>query len=116
MEDQRTPLSGEVWDAFLDPVIGREQAGRRPVLVVSGNWFNEARRQLVLMVPITGTEPHVRYQIEIAVGEGGLTKSSTILPEQIRSIDISRLKKYRGVVSKETLAEARQMIAELLLD
>lgn len=85
-------------------------------MVISGDWYNESRRGLILMVPITGTEPRVRYQIEIAAGEGGLTKSSTILPEQIRAIDISRLKKYRGVVSEETLAVARQMVAELLQD
>ncbi|MCO5224467.1 MAG: type II toxin-antitoxin system PemK/MazF family toxin [Thermomicrobiales bacterium] len=116
MDTKPTPLAGEVWDAFLDPIHGREQAGRRPVLVVSNDWFNSLERSLVIVVPITGTEARVRYQIEIDAGEGGLNKDSTILPEHVRSVDVSRLKRRRGRVAAETLLRARQMVVTLLTD
>lgn len=101
---------------MLDPVRGREQSGYRPVLIVSNNWFNSLERSLVIVVPITGTEARVRYQIEIGIGDGGLAKPSTILPEQVRSMDVSRLRKRRGVLDSKQLARVREMIFNLLTD
>lgn len=111
-----TPLAGEVWDAILDPIRGREQAGYRPVLILSNDWFNSLNGSLAIAVPITGTAARVRYQIEIDVGEGGVKKKSTILPEQIRAVDISRLKKRRGSLSPARLDQVRQMVFTLLTD
>lgn len=113
---QGTPLAGEIWDAVLDPIRGREQAGYRPVLVISNDWFNTLERSLVIATPITGTEARVRYQIKIEAGEGGVKKDSTILPEQIRAMDVSRLRKRRGQVSQQTLDQVRRMVFELLTD
>lgn len=109
-------MAGEIWDAILDPTRGREQAGYRPVLVISNDWFNTLDRSLVITAPITGTEARVRYQIEIEAGEGGVKKDSTILPEQIRAMDVSRLRKRRGQVTPETLNQVRRMVFELLTD
>lgn len=119
MEQQPSPiqpLAGEVWDAFLDPTLGREQSGRRPVLVISNDWFNTREGQVIIAVPITGTEARVRYQIEIPAGEGGVIKPSTILPEQIRALDISRFRKRRGQVSPEVLDHSRKMVRMLISD
>lgn len=110
------PLAGEIWDAVLDPTHGREQAGYRPVLVISNDQFNSRQGSLVIAAPITGTEARVRYQIEIQAGEGGVSKNSTILPEQVRAIDVSRLKKRRGQVRPETLEQVRRMVIALLTD
>ena len=114
--ENATPVAGEVWDAVLDPTRGREQAGYRPVLVVSNNQFNARQGSLVLVTPITGTEAKVRYQIEIPAGEGGVSKQSTILPEQIRAIDVSRLKRRRGQVRPEILDQVRRMVILLVTD
>lgn len=113
---QDAPMAGEVWDAVLDPIRGREQAGYRPVLVISNDNFNTRVRSLVIATPITGTEARVRYQIEIPSGEGGVVKNSTILPEQIRAMDVSRLRKRRGQVKPETLDRVRKMVFALLSD
>lgn len=113
---QEVPLAGEIWDAILDPIRGREQAGYRPVLILSNDWFNSMNGSIVIAVPITGTEARVRYQIEIESGEGGVGKRSTILPEQIRAMDISRLRKRRGKLSPDRLAEVRRMVLVLLTD
>ena len=48
-----TPLRGEVWLVDLDPTRGREQAGKRPALVISTNEFNGSPADLVVIVPIT---------------------------------------------------------------
>lgn len=119
MEDpssESIPMAGEIWDAVLDPIRGREQAGYRPVLVISNDNFNTRVGSLVIATPITGTEARIRYQIEIPAGEGGVIKNSTILPEQIRAMDVSRLKKRRGQVRPETLARVREMVFTLLSD
>ncbi|MCA9833664.1 MAG: type II toxin-antitoxin system PemK/MazF family toxin [Thermomicrobiales bacterium] len=110
------PKAGEIWDAVLDPTQGREQAGRRPVLIVSSTRFNTYNGSLVIAVPVTSTERRVEYQVEIPAGEGGLSKDSTALPEQVRTLDFSRLKKYRSEVRPQTLATVREMIRELLTD
>lgn len=110
------PLAGEIWDAVLDPVRGREQAGYRPVIILSSDQFNALNGSLVIVAPLTGTEPRVRYQISVKSDEGGLAKNSTILPEQIRAIDISRLRTRRGQVSRTKLEQVRQMVFTLLSD
>ena len=48
-----TPARGEVWNVDLDPVRGREQAGRRPALVISVDLFNRGPSGLVVLLPIT---------------------------------------------------------------
>jgi len=53
------PLRGDVWDLDLNPIIGREQAGFRPALVLSVDLFNVGPAELVVTVPITRT--HERF-------------------------------------------------------
>ena len=51
--NRRQPARGEIWLADLNPVHGREQAGRRPCLVVSVNPFNQGPAELVIVLPLT---------------------------------------------------------------
>ncbi|MGC4189805.1 MAG: type II toxin-antitoxin system PemK/MazF family toxin [Thermomicrobiales bacterium] len=106
-----TPLMGEVWDAQFSPAVGAEQLGIRPALVLSSGWFNTLDHRLVVVVPITGTDRKIRYQVTIDGREGGLSKNSVIMSEQIRSMDRSRFLRKRGRVSPETLAEVRRIVA-----
>lgn len=83
---------GDVWFADLDPVRGREQAGRRPVLVVSDDVLN--RRNLVVTVVI-GTDarnPSGAYPTNVLVPrrESGLPLDTVFLCFQIRSLDPAR--------------------------
>ena len=59
------PVRGEVWDVNLDPVLGDEQGGKRPALVVSVNEFNQGPSGLVTVVPITSKDRGVRSRVAI---------------------------------------------------
>ena len=104
------PRTGEVWDANLSPTIGVEQSGIRPVLVISNEWFNRADNYLHLIVPITGTDRGLVYQHKIIGREGGLSKHSIIMCEQVRSISPMRFIQKRGQVSASTLSDVRRLV------
>jgi mRNA interferase MazF len=98
-----SPLQGEVWTIDLDPTVGREQAGFRPALVVSVDPFNASPRGLVIVAPITGTVRSLPTHVPIGPPEGGLTKPSVIMTEQIRAVSKARLGRRLGVVAPVTL-------------
>lgn len=97
------PLRGEVWDADLNPTKGREQQGKRPVLVVSMNEFNKGPADLVVVLPLTGTIRGIPWHVILQVPEGGTSKPSEILCDAVRSISKERLTKRRGKVSLKTM-------------
>lgn len=108
------PLRGEVWDADLEPVVGREQGGRRPVLIVSSDHINAGPAELVIAVPITSTERRVPSHVRLSPPEGGLRERSFIKCEDIRSISIQRLGRQLGAVSEDSMAQVELSIGRLL--
>jgi mRNA interferase MazF len=94
---------GEVWFVDLDPIIGREQAGRRPAVVVSVDQLGAGASGLCIVVPITTTERPNPLYIEIAPPEGGLREHSWAMPEMVRSISRRRLVDRWGTVRAHTL-------------
>lgn len=99
------PLQREVWFAELDPVLGTEQAGRRPVVVLSREAFNRARRELAVIVPLTSTDTGIRLHLAIDPPEGGLRGRSFAMPDMIRSVSHERLLERWGIIRPETLDE-----------
>lgn len=97
------PERGEVWYADLDPVRGREQAGHRPVLVVSATAFNAGPAGLVIVLPMTTRDRGIPIQVSVDAGEAGLSRRSLVKCEDIRSIDQRRLTKRLGKVSEATM-------------
>lgn len=96
---------GEVWVAQLNPTRGHEQAGRRPVLIVSVNQFNSSPARLVYVAPITRTVRNIPLHVPIAPPEGGLRAAGVILCDAIRSISVERLEEGPwGSVSPAILA------------
>ena len=88
---------GEIWDATLHPRSGAEQAGRRPVVVVSNDGFNavEAWRSVIVVPFSTSEKQRARGPTAVAFkkGAGGLRKSSVALCHQLTTIDrVVRLK------------------------
>ena len=84
---------GGVYDARLDPVEGSEQAGIRPVIIVSRDAINESS-PIVLAVPCTTYRTGRRLypsQVLLRAPDGGLVVDSVALGEQMRAIDRSRL-------------------------
>src|SRR5437879_3840690 len=72
------PARGDLWDTDFDPIKGREQAGRRPALVMSVDTFNRGPAELVVAIPLTRTERKVRWHVSVAPPEGGLSDVSYI--------------------------------------
>jgi mRNA interferase MazF len=101
---------GEVWFASLDPVQGREQAGRRPVLVVSVDQFGTGPSQLAIVAPLTTRDHHQRIRVHLEPPEGGVRTASWIMPEQVRTIARQRLVERWGQVRPSTLEQVIRRI------
>ena len=83
---------GDIFSANLEPVIGSEQGGVRPVLVIQNNVFN-IYSPTTIIAPITSKKPSKEYLTSVFISKQDLKmkKDSTILLNQIRTIDKSRL-------------------------
>lgn len=102
---------GEIWDVVLSPVVGHERGGMRPVLVVSNDDYNKTPHGLYIVAPITGTFRNVPSQLPVRPPEGGLTKPSVLLCEQVRAASVLRFRRRRGTISEESLAAAQTVVA-----
>ena len=109
-----TPVRGEVWFVDFDPVVGREQAGRRPALVVSGDRMNRSPTGIVVVLPITGTDRGYPAHVSVAPPEGGLTKPSVIMADQPRAISRDRLGRRHGSISPEAMKRVEQALRFVL--
>ncbi|MBI1976494.1 MAG: type II toxin-antitoxin system PemK/MazF family toxin [Candidatus Omnitrophica bacterium] len=107
-------LRGEIWLADLSPIRGHEQAGRRPVLVISDDLFNEGPAGLVVVLPITTTIRGIPLHVTLQPPEGGLKTTSAVLCEAIRSISKERCLKKWGRVPIETLFQVEDRLKILL--
>lgn len=96
---------GDVYDARLSPTEGSEQAGIRPVVIVSRDAINR-NSPVVVVVPLTEAA-NVKHSypnnVFIAAGEGGLSLDSVALGGQVRAMAVSRLLRRRGVLERETM-------------
>ena len=109
-----SPGRGEIWLADLNPVLGHEQAGRRPVLIVSVNPFNQGRADLVIVIPITSTLRPIPFHITVQPPEGGLTNASALLCEAVRSISKDRLIQRWGSITPATMAIVEDRLRVLM--
>jgi mRNA interferase MazF len=89
-------LRGEVYWADLNPVVGSEQSGRRPVLVISHDVFNE-RSGTVIVMAITSQPQKASFPLTVEITEPGLPKRSWIKTNQVRALSTLRLK---GLVTR----------------
>jgi mRNA interferase MazF len=105
---------GEVWMADFDPVVGHEQAGKRPAIVISADVFNRLPVGLVVVVPFTTTDRNLRLHVAIEPPDGGLRKKSFAMTEQVRCLSTKRFIKRLGRVSADKLAELEAALEELL--
>lgn len=108
------PIRGEIWYARFDPVMGNEQGGERPCLIVSDNRFNQSRANLVIVVPITRTERGIASHVRIEPPEGGLKSTSFAMCEGVRSIAKQRLQTRWGVVAAKTVASVEDRLRILM--
>lgn len=96
-----------VW-ADLDPTVGREQKGQRPVLLLT-----EPIAGQVIAVPLSHTDRYWRSHVRLAP-EPGATQPSVAMCEQVRSLSTSRVDGHAGRVEDHELAEVRDVLGRLL--
>ncbi|MEG0741080.1 MAG: type II toxin-antitoxin system PemK/MazF family toxin [Clostridia bacterium] len=95
---------GDIYMAELDPVVGSEQGGRRPVLIIQNDVGN-LHAPTVIAVPLTGSarKPAMPTHVSIPTGEGGLWRASTVLCEQVRTLEKTRFLQRLGTLSAESM-------------
>jgi mRNA interferase MazF len=108
------PSRGEVWLVDLDPTRGREQAGKRPALVLSTDALNRSQAGLVVVLPVTSKSKRIRSHVRVDPPEGGFKVASYIKCEDIRSVATERLIRRWGRVSTPTMDAVEQTVRILL--
>ena len=111
----KNPSRGEIWLVNLNPARGHEQAGIRPVLVISVDTFNHGPADLVVVLPITSKYKGIPFHVKVNPPEGNLDKESFIKCEDVRSISKIRLEKLIGEVFNNTLIKVEDRL-KILLD
>ena len=90
------PRRGDLYMAELNPIVGREQGGYRPVLVASIDQMNQAPAEMAIVIPLSTTPRENLFHVRIEANEGGLGRVSYAMPEMICSVSIQRLKRRTG--------------------
>jgi len=108
-------LRGEIRWADLNPVRGREQAGRRPVLILSHNVFNE-RSGTVIAVAITSQPQRAGFPLTLELKAKELPKPSWVKISQIRTLSVERLGERIGEASPEEVNQIVEGLNEIIGD
>jgi len=105
---------GELWFANLNPVKGSEQAGMRPVVIISGNLLND-HLNTVICCPLTTKIKNYKGDVVLnPTGQNGLTTESEILTHHIRSISKDRMIKRIGTIDATEIQLIKKYLNEIL--
>jgi mRNA interferase MazF len=105
--------SGDVVWLSLSPTVGREQAGHRPALVVSGSGYLGIVDTLAIVVPVTSIDRGWPNHVPLT-GPHGLDRASFAMSEQPRTVSRSRVTSIAGAVDSACLDEIRAFLAAFL--
>jgi mRNA interferase MazF len=106
-------LRGEIRWADLNPVRGREQAGLRPLLILSQDVFNE-RSGTVIAVALTSQPQRAGFPLTLELHAKGLPKKSWVKISQIRTLAVERVGKVIGRASPEEVAQVLEGLNEII--
>jgi mRNA interferase MazF len=106
-------LRGEIRWADLNPARGHEQAGLRPVLILSHDVFNE-RSGTVIAVAITSQPQRAGFPLTLDLKTGDLPKQSWVKISQIRTLSVERIGKLIGRASQEEIAQVIEGLNEII--
>lgn len=106
--DMKEIKRGDIYYADLSPVIGSEQGGMRPVLIVQNDVGNHYSPTVIIAVLTSKIKKKMPTHIAIKNGEANIMMDSIILLEQLRTIDKFRLAKYIGSISDEKMRQVDQ--------
>lgn len=106
---------GAVVVVELDPVLGHEQHGVRPCVIVSDlDVIADQRFPLVCVIPVTGTPGEGLLYPQLAPGQSGLVKKSFALIDHLRSIDKRRIRRVFGELARDEIAAIDEGLAVFL--
>ena len=114
----KAPFQWSLFGARLDPVKGSEQAGKRPVLVISNEIINQ-NLPIVTILPLTSLKEGRRiYSTEVLlkVGTAGLKHDSLVMAHQVRTISKERLETLYGTIENPNLQSKIRQALRLHLD
>jgi mRNA interferase MazF len=106
-------LRGDIYWADLNPVIGSEQGGLRPVLILSHNVFNE-RSGTVIALALTSQPQRAGYPLTFELGSKKLPKKSWVKISQIRTLSVKRIRRKISKVSEEELVTIVEGLNEII--
>ena len=106
-------LRGEIRWADLNPVRGREQAGHRPVLVLSHDIFN-ARSGTVIAVALTTQAPRAGFPLTWPMPGGVLPKAAWVKISQIRTLSVERIGRRLARLNEQDLGQVMEGLREIL--
>ena len=106
-------LRGDIRWADLNPVRGHEQAGQRPVLVLSHDIFNE-RSGTVIAVALTSQEPSAGFPLTLLLGTRRLPKRSWVKISQIRTLSVERVGRRLARASDAELGSVVDGLVEII--
>lgn len=105
---------GEIWELYLDPVSGREQGGRRPAIIISGNLLNQYL-DVVIVCPLTTSIKNYKGNLILKPNKSnGLQKKSEVLTFHIRSVSKNRLGKKLGSVPEKDVSFIKATLEDIL--
>ena len=108
--DMKDIKRNEIYYADLNPVIGSEQGGVRPVLVIQNDMGNKYS-PTTIVAAITSRQNKAKLPTHIEIGEEVFEKDSVVLLEQIRTVDKSRLKEYVGKLDNRIMDRVNKAIS-----
>lgn len=106
-------LRGEIRWADLNPTQGHEQAGLRPILILSHDIFNE-RSGTVIALAITSQPQRAGFPLTLELTTGDMPKQSWVKISQIRTLSVERIGKVIGRASQEELAQVVEGLNEII--
>ncbi len=106
-------LRGDIRWADLEPVRGREQAGQRPVLILSHDVFNE-RSGTVIAVALTSQPQRAGFPLTLEIDSKNLPEKSWVKISQVRTLSVQRIGKKLGRATPEELSKTIEGLNEIL--
>ncbi len=112
VEENMTVKRGEIYYADLSPVVGSEQGGLRPVLIIQNNTGNK-HSPTVIAAAITSRQMKAELptHIRVSADRSGLVKDSVVLLEQVRTIDKQRLRERMGELDIGSMAQVNRALS-----
>ncbi len=105
---------GEIWDVYFDPVLGSEQGGRRPALIISGNLANN-NLNTIIACPLTSKLKKYHGNLILKPSaSNGLSKTSEVMTIHIRSLSKERFLERMGAISKSDFQSVKDGLDKII--